>query len=142
MAQLRFTKLVDTAVTPVKGSAGAAGYDLAAAFEMTLIPKQVGVVRTGLAFKFPEGTYGRVAPRSGLSLRNIDVAAGVIDSDYCGEVSVVLHNHSEDYIKINVGQRIAQLVVTKIEMCSLKCDDSLRTRVTERQDAGFGSTGQ
>jgi dUTPase len=62
--------------------------------------------------------------------------------DYCGEVHVILHNHSEDVIYIKTGQRIAQLIIEKIEECVLICDDTLILRKTSRQCSGFGSTGQ
>ena len=159
-AELKYTKLVESAVTPIKGSSGAAGYDLAAAFDYYVPGKSVGLINTGLAFEFPPGTYGRVAPRSGLSAKNINVSAGVIDSgklvihtfvnlilnkpclftDYCGEVMIVLHNHGEADILISKGLRVAQLIIEKIENCVLVCDDTIRQRQSDRQIHGFGST--
>ena len=102
-------KLVPTARLPVKGSAFAAGYDLHAS-EATSVPASgKALVSTGLAFSIPHGNYGRIAPRSGLAVKNfIDVGAGVIDSDYRGEVKVLLFNLSQDAdFTINPGDRIA-----------------------------------
>lgn len=95
-APLLIKRLSERAILPTKGSPLAAGYDLYAANE-TLIPaKGKAIVKTGLALKIPSGNYGRVAPRSGLTVKHfIDVGAGVIDEDYRGELGVVLFNFSE-----------------------------------------------
>ena len=86
MDELRVKRLSDAAVLPVRGSEGAAGYDLASA-ERCVVPPRGGraVVKTDLAIAVPDGVYGRVAPRSGLAVKNgLDVGAGVIDRDYRG----------------------------------------------------------
>ena len=73
------------------------------------------MVKTDLRVKVPPGTYGRIAPRSGLALSNqIDVGAGVIDADYRGNVGIILFNHGNDDFKINAGDRIDQLICEKI----------------------------
>jgi len=93
-------RLVEEAVLPKKGSAGAAGYDLCSIEEVTIPANGKGKVRTGLSFMIPSDTYARIAPRSGLAWKNsINVGAGVIDEDYRGEVQVILFNHgTEDFI--------------------------------------------
>ena len=88
----------------------------------------------------PEGHYGRVAPRSGLAVKNfIDVGAGVIDCDYRGALGVVLFNHSADDFHIKPGDRIAQLIIEKISTPDVVEVDDLDE--TARGAGGFGSTG-
>ena len=125
---------------PIKGSVHAAGYDLHALESGTVKAHQKVLVGTGLAFGIPVGNYGRIAPRSGLAAKNfIDVGAGVIDSDYRGEVKVLLFNFSDTDFSFNAGDRIAQMIIEKYTMTQL-------TEVTEldetvRGEGGFGSTG-
>ncbi len=84
--KLLFKKLTDKAIIPKKGSKHAAGYDIHSSVDMTIPAKEKGLVKTSLAVAVPHGSYGRVAPRSGLTWKNfIDVGAGVVDSDYRGE---------------------------------------------------------
>lgn len=98
------------------------------------------VVKTDIQVQLPEGCYGRVAPRSGLAVKNfIDVGAGVIDEDYRGNVGVVLFNHSDLEFAIAKGDRIAQLICEKIYYPCIEEVTSLTE--TERGAAGFGSTG-
>ena len=87
----------------------------------------------------PRGAYGRIAPCSGLALKGIDVAAGVIDSDYQGEVKVLLVNHSDVQFEIKMGDRIAQLIIEKISLDKLNEENNLDE--TKRGDQGFGSMG-
>ena len=94
---------------------------------------------TGIKVKLPTSTYGRIAPRSGLSLKGIDVAAEVIDRDYRGEVRVVLVNNSHIPLKVNIGDRIAQLIVERIATVEVETVDSLES--TQRGEGAFGSTG-
>jgi len=90
--------------------------------------------------KIPTSHYGRIAPRSGLAVKNfIDVGAGVIDADYRGEVKVLLFNFSETDFEIKVGDKIAQLIIEKYEKTELVQVDDLDE--TERGSGGFGSTG-
>lgn len=84
--KLLFKRLSEKAIIPKKGSKHAAGYDLHSAVDIVIPPKEKGLIKTGLAVGIPHGSYGRVAPRSGLTWKNfIDVGAGVVDSDYRGE---------------------------------------------------------
>ena len=89
----------------------------------------------------PEGNYGRIAPRSGLAVNNfICVGAGVIDSDYRGEVKVLLINHDEKIdFKIHYGDRIAQLIIEKYTVTDIEESDELND--TNRGENGFGSSG-
>jgi dUTP pyrophosphatase len=133
--------LSENATLPTRGSAMAAGADLHSA-EMTVVPARgMKIVKTDIAIICPEGTYGRVAPRSGLAAKHgIDVGAGVIDSDYRGNVGVILFNHSDNDFVINVGDRIAQLILEQIIIPTIVRCDSLSE--TARGTGGFGSTGK
>lgn len=85
-----------SATVPTKGSATAAGYDIYASQDITIPAMGQGMVSTDISFTVPVGTYGRIAPRSGLAVKNgIQTGAGVVDRDYTGEVKVVLFNHSQ-----------------------------------------------
>ncbi|XP_033220650.1 deoxyuridine 5'-triphosphate nucleotidohydrolase [Belonocnema kinseyi] len=137
---LKFAKLSDKAFAPVKGNAAAAGFDLRSAYEYVIPPKGKELVKTDLQIAVPEGTYGRVAPRSGLAWKNhVDIGAGVIDQDYRGNVGVVIFNHGENELKVQPGDRVAQLICEKIEYPELQEMNSLDS--TERGEDGFGSTG-
>ena len=102
--ELQVKILRENAVLPVRGSAGAAGYDLCAAGSCVIPSRGKGPVGTGLAVALPAGTYARIAPRSGLAICNfIDVGVGVVDSDYWGEIKVVLFNHYAEDFKVQAG---------------------------------------
>ena len=138
---LRVRKCFPEAKLPIRATPGSAGYDLAASDSKTIPPGGRDLVATGLSIKVPEGTYGRIAPRSGLAVRNgIQVGAGVIDSDYTGEIKVVLFNSDPNKsFVINPGDRIAQLILEKIECPEVEEVSDLTS--TDRGDGGFGSTG-
>jgi dUTP pyrophosphatase len=137
---LRVKKLSPDAVVPNRSSAGAAGYDLHASKATTIPARGKCIVPTDIAMAIPEGYYGRVAPRSGLAAKHhIDVGAGVIDCDYRGAVGVVLFNHSDKDYEITQGDRVAQLVITKIDTPPVVEVDDLDDTV--RGEGGFGSTG-
>lgn len=138
--RLLFKRLHTEARLPSRGSAGAAGLDLCAVERTTLAPGARAAVRTGLAVAIPSGFYGRVAPRSGLAVRHgIDVLAGVIDSDYRGEILCALVNHGSEAFEIEPGARVAQLVVEAIASPEPAWAEDLEE--TERGAGGFGSTG-
>jgi dUTP pyrophosphatase len=137
-------KLSDTAVLPVRGSAQAAGYDLCADIKgaLVLAPGETAKIETGLAFALPEGYFGGIYARSGLStkkgLRPAN-CTGVIDSDYRGPVIVALHNDSSAAQTIEPGERIAQLIVQPY--LSVEFDETEELDDTARGAGGFGSTG-
>ncbi|DAA79761.1 TPA_exp: Uncharacterized protein A8136_0534 [Trichophyton benhamiae CBS 112371] len=138
--QLQVKKLVPEARAPTRGSAFAAGYDLYAATDTVIPGRGKGLVSTGLAIAVPEGTYGRIAPRSGLASKNfIDTGAGVIDADYRGEVKVLLFNFSGVNFTIKEGDRIAQLILERIYTPEVLVVEQLEESV--RGAGGFGSTG-
>jgi dUTP pyrophosphatase len=138
--RLRFKKLHPEAQLPTRGSAEAAGLDLSAVERVTIRPGGRAAVRTGLAVAIPRGFYGRVAPRSGLAVRQgLDVLAGVIDADYRGEILCALVNHGSEPFEVEPGARVAQLIVEAIALPEPTWADDLEE--TERGAGGFGSTG-
>ena len=137
-------KLDENAVLPTYGSQYSAGADLYALTEeeLTFLPGETKLVKTGLAMEIPEGYAGLIYARSGLaSKRGLAPAnkVGVIDSDYRGEVMVALHNHSNVEQKIAPKERIAQLVITPFLKAEFFAVDDLTDTV--RGEGGFGSTG-
>jgi dUTP pyrophosphatase len=136
---LRFKQLDSRAVLPKRGSALAAGLDLCSIEDVDLQPKQRTVARTGLAVAIPPGFYGRVAPRSGLAVKQgLDVLAGVIDSDYRGELCCALYNTGDEPIHLPAGSRICQLIVEQIITPEAAWVSDLDA--TARGAGGFGST--
>jgi dUTP pyrophosphatase len=129
---------------PTYKSAGAAGMDLCAAIDEPIILAPTGriVVPTGIAVAIPSGYEGQVRARSGLALRHgigLVNAPGTIDSDYRGEIGVLLINFGEDLFTIEPGDRIAQLVICPVVSVRLELVTDLDA--TERNDGGYGSTG-
>jgi dUTP pyrophosphatase len=126
---------------PEYASAGAAGADLRSSVALEIPPGGRAAVPTGLSVEIPPGHAGLVWPRSGLAVRHgIDTLAGVIDSDYRGEVKVVLVNHGLEPFRVAPGDRIAQLLVQRVERASFTRAAALPH--TDRGESGFGSTGR
>ncbi len=97
-------------------------------------------MQTDLSLAIPPGTYGRIAPRSGLALKHaIGVGAGVIDADYTGPIGVILFNHGQNDFTIKIGDRIAQLILEQILTPPVVQVKDIQH--TERGSQGFGSTG-
>ncbi len=138
---MRVKRLVDHLPVPTRQTEGAAGYDLSAAVgTYCLMPGERGLVETGFAWEIPAGKVGLIRPRSGLACRaGLHVMAGVIDSDYRGEVKVLLVNLGDGPIEIKSGDRIAQMLVTDHYTVELEVVDDLDD--AERGDGGFGHTG-
>jgi dUTP diphosphatase len=129
---------------PQRASAGSSGCDLRAAVaeRTVLAPGERALIPTGLVLELPSGFEGQVRPRSGLALRHgvtVVNAPGTIDSDYRGEVAVALVNLGAEPFTIERGDRIAQLVVARVESVELEEVEDLSP--TGRGDGGFGSTG-
>ena len=125
---------------PKRGSVLAAGLDICGIEDVEIPPRQRGMARTGLAVAIPPGFYGRVAPRSGLATKNgLDVLAGVIDSDYRGEIVCVLYNTGDETIKLPAGSKICQLIIEQIITPEATWATDLDE--TARGAGGFGSTG-
>jgi len=140
LSTLNFKRLDPRAVLPTRGSAYAAGLDLYSIEDIHIPPHQRVLARTGLVVAIPHGFYGRVAPRSGLAVKNgLDVLAGVIDSDYRGEICVALLNTGDDSFELPQGSRLCQLIIEQIITPTPAWSDELED--TTRGTGGFGSTG-
>ncbi len=145
MINVKIIRLTDTARLPEQGSALAAGYDLFADLpaDRVIAPHETAMIGTGLAAAIPEGYFGGIFARSGLSakegLRPAN-CTGVVDADYRGEIRVALHNDSEEARCVRPGQKIAQFVLIP---CPAVCFEEADTLdATGRGDGGFGSTGR
>lgn len=137
--RLIVNKINKKSKTPFKVSSAAAGFDIYSADEpKTLSQLKVTPIKTGLRVKIPRGYYGRVAPTSGLALRGLHVLAGVVDSDYRGEIVVVLINLSSTEIQISTGDKIAQLICERILLPELEESPDLPMDDSKRGDRGFG----
>jgi dUTP pyrophosphatase len=114
-------RLIDTnAQLPTRTTPGAAGYDMFSAVEILIPAHSRANVSIGISINIPVGCYGRIAPRSGLALNHsIDVAAGVIDQDYNGSVSVVLVNNGNNDYTVHIRDRIAQLILERIYILNI-----------------------
>jgi deoxyuridine 5'-triphosphate nucleotidohydrolase len=140
---LRVKRLSEYAVIPTRGSQEAAGYDLYAAYDCEIEPQSKSIVKTDLAIAVPFGCYGRIAPRSSFAWKqHTDIGAGVVDSDYRGNVGVVVFNLSSSVVKVSRGDRIAQLILEKICFADIsEVDSNDELGETIRGSGGFGSTG-
>lgn len=140
--KIKIKKLDPKTVIPTRGSDAAAGVDLHAPKALVIHPNSNGVVSTGLAVEIPDGYFGAIFARSGMATRKGLRPAncvGVIDSDYRGEIKVVLHNDSDIIRPVQEGDRIAQLVILPYEPIEFDEVDELND--TDRGIGGFGSTG-
>jgi len=139
--QINVKKLSENATIPTQGTSFAAGYDLYAAEDAVVVCGTRKLIKTNISMEITPGYYGRIAPRSGLAYKNgIDVLAGVIDSDYRGDIGVILYN-TDANIDFNVkkGDRIAQIIFEACYIATLNNVENLDN--TLRQAGGFGSTG-
>lgn len=138
--KLLIKKLTDDAIIPTRASPGSVGYDLYSTVDMHIPPSERGIVSTGIAATIPDGTYGRIAPRSGLAVRSgIQTGAGVIDPDYTGELKVILFNHGGENFVIKRGDKIAQMILEKCETPLIEEVSVIND--TQRGTKGFGSSG-
>lgn len=142
MLEVKFKKLDDRAVIPFKANPGDAGLDLVSIEEKVIFSGQYALVKTGLVVELPQGHEGEVRPRSGLALKHgvtVLNSPGTIDEGYRGEIGVILINHGDKPYTINVGDKIAQLVIApvpKVKVLEVKeLSDSVRGQ------GGFGSSG-
>lgn len=129
---------------PSYATNGASGMDLRANLDEDLVIKsgEIELVPTGIFMEIPEGYEGQVRARSGLALKygiSLPNGIGTIDSDYRGELKVILINHGKEDFVIKNGDRIAQIVFIKYEKAELEIVESIED--TERSEGGFGSTG-
>ncbi len=131
------------ATLPAYQTSEAAGMDLCTATNFDLLPMERKLVQTGVRMAIPKGFEGQVRPRSGLALKHgisMVNAPGTIDSDYRGEIGVLLINLGSEAVSFHKGDRIAQLVISPVTQAELRVVEALDD--TERGAGGFGSTGK
>ena len=137
---LKIKKVYDDAELPVNVESGSIGYDLKSYDNLTIEPGTRRLVSTGLSMTFPDGYYGRIAPRSGLAWKKcVDIGAGVIDRSYRNIYMVLMINNGKEDFVVNKGDRIAQLILEKASVLPMEIVEELDE--TERGLGGFGSTG-
>lgn len=146
--KVQFEKLSDKAIIPKKAHDGDAGYDLFSAVNVAIPPGSSGIVQTNICVRLPKpvmeksSVYGRVAGRSGLALKQqVTVGGGVIDSNYTGDIGVILFNHSETVFSVFPGDRVAQLLLEVCMTPDIEEVHDIRSSTTMRGAEGFGSTG-
>lgn len=143
ITKISFKKLDKNAQVPRRGNSdsNSAGYDLYSLENFYIPPLTRKSFKTGISLEIPLGMYGRIAPRSGLAVKNgIDVLAGVVDCDYRGEICVVLYNTDKDNgYTILSGERIAQIIFENYN--EVEFHEVLELNETKRNQNGFGSSG-
>ncbi|AIE47822.1 dutpase [Peridroma alphabaculovirus] len=134
-------KKAENAYAPLQSTAGAAGYDLRTPVDFVIRARDWHSVDVGVALQMPEGMYAQIKSRSGMAFKHqVVAAAGVIDNDYRGTISVLLFNHGKKSRQFRRGDKIAQFIVRKYCVLPLQECDALSP--TERDADGFGSTGR
>ena len=124
-------------------TSGSTGVDLRSSEEVLLLPGERAIVPTGIKIEIPEGYEAQIRPRSGIALKNgvtLLNSPGTVDSDYRGEIKVIMINHGSDPFTVSAGDRIAQLVFAPVIRVSWVEDEKLSP--TERGEGGFGSSGK
>ena len=137
---VKVKKLSNNSTIPTRTNITDAGWDLYADEDMDLWPEETKLISTGIAMSLPKHFVGLIWDRSSVGVKGVHRHAGVIDSNYRGEVKVCLHNTSGDLHKIKRGDRIAQLLIQEIPIFRLHEVEELDS--TERGSGGFGSTGK
>jgi dUTP pyrophosphatase len=147
MNPIQFKLLSADAKCPTRNE-GDAGYDLVSPISVVVPARQTKLVKTNIAVKFPDvgllDLYGRIAPRSGLALKNsIGIGGGVVDKSYTGDIGVVIFNHGDEDFQILKGDRIAQLIIEIIATPKIQVSDFETSEIeSERGGRGFGSSGR
>jgi len=140
---IKVALLTKEARLPTRSTPLSAGLDLYSSCMKIIWPNSIEIIETGIKVALTPDVYGRIAPRSGVSLRSISVGGGVIDSDYVGEVKVILCNHHQSRpFYIAIGDRIAQLILEKIalyDVVEAQPDDLI---FHGNRLEGFGSSGK
>lgn len=137
-------QLDQDAAAPEYATEDAAGMDLRSTRAVVLQPGERALVPTGLRVVIPRGFEGQVRPRSGLALKKgiaLVNSPGTIDADYRGEIGIIMINHGQEEVRLDKGERIAQLVICPVIQARIEVVDSLDGHETDRGEGGFGSTG-
>ena len=140
LSRVKIMKRHPQAHMPVRATKASAGLDISTYESISIEPGETKAIPTGISMSLPPNTYGKLLPRSGNTIKkNIDVKAGVIDADYTGEIKVILHNFGNNTQSFSAGDKIAQLVIEKIDMAT-PIEWSKDIPCTERGERGFGSS--
>ncbi|MBP9802410.1 dUTP diphosphatase [Patescibacteria group bacterium] len=138
--KIKVKKLKAEAVLPQMMRPGDAAFDLATCEDVLLVSGETKIIPTGLALEIPAGFVGNIRDRSGLSAKHaLHTLAGIIDSNYRGEIGVVMTNLSQVDYQIKKGDRVAQMLIQKIEIADFEEVEELSD--TNRGEAGFNSSG-
>ena len=138
--KLKIQKINNDAVVPNYAKIGDAGMDIYSSVEEKILPGEIKRISAGIKMEIPEGYVGLVWDKSGVAFNNgIKTMGGVIDSGYRGEIMIILTNLSNEPFKIKKGQKIAQMLIQKVESMEIETVNSLSD--TDRGDGGFGHTG-
>ncbi len=140
MVKVRVKKLNENTVIPSYAHGGDAGFDLSSAYDYVIRSGKREIVKTGFSMEIPEGYFGNIKDRSSVTLKNgVHVLAGVVDSNYRGEVGIVMINLGEEDYEIRVGDRVAQMLLEKVERVEFEEASELEDSL--RGTGGFGSSG-
>lgn len=146
MIKIKFKKLSENAIIPTKGRAGDACFDLYAAEDVVVVEWQTSLVKTNIAMEIPEGYFGKIYTRSGMALRGWEITGGILDSNYRGDVGILIrHIYTGWYVEsrnehhIQKGDRIAQLAIHKVE--DVEFEEAEELSDTIRGEQGYGSSG-
>ena len=140
---LKFKKLNDNAILPLRSTSGSSGYDLSSIHDAIIHPKGYCEISTGLSVEIPENYVGLICPRSGSAKKaqvGIVNSPGTIDSDYRGEIIVLLENRGTEVFQVSTEQRIAQMTIVPYFSGTSEFVEELSN--TNRNENGFGSTGK
>jgi len=138
---IQVMKMAAKATLPSRGSRLSAGHDSYTLEEVLIPARGQKLVRTGIVIGIPQRTYARIAPRSGLAYKeSIGIGGGVIDADYRGDVKLIMMNHGNKGYQVQEGDRIAQMIIEKIDTSGMMEVDSLQ--ITDRGNKGFGTSAK
>ncbi len=141
---IKISKINEDAHIPEYKTQGSSGMDLYSVDDVNIEAYKAALISTGLIIEIPDGYEGQVRPRSGMALKSqltVLNSPGTIDSDYRGEIKIILFNANDKAIKINKGDRIAQLVIMPVIHAKFEVVDSCELTESKRGAGGFGSTG-
>lgn len=140
--RIRILKLNNNAVLPKYAHVNDAGMDLFSTDNAIVMPGEIKLIHTGIAIELPDDVEAQIRPRSGLAFKNgITVlnSPGTIDAGYRGEIGIIIINHGKESFEINVGTKIAQMVITPIIHATIQ--EVVELEESDRGNSGFGSTG-
>ena len=138
--RIKMKRLYENVKVPIYATSGSAGFDFYSFEDVVLLPGETKKVSTGVSVEIPFGFYLRIEDRSGLAFKGVHKVAGIIDSDYRGEIFIVLHNASGESFMIEKNDRIAQGILSPVFQTEFSEVEELSE--TERNKGGFHSTGR